>query len=86
MVSPHLMLNEFPLLECLRSTVLWGLFQDSLNTFLGAFYCNIGNALVFHSEILLCFGEGLVWLDSLLVELHLDFFRDRIGLPSYRFP
>lgn len=29
-----------------------GLFQDSLGTFLGAFSCNIGINLVFHSEVL----------------------------------
>ena len=27
-----------------------------------------------------------IWLDTLLMELHLDFFRDRVGLPNYRFP
>jgi len=27
-----------------------------------------------------------VWLASLPTELHLDFFRDRVGLPNYRFP
>jgi len=26
--------------------------------------------------------QGSVWLDTLPVELHLDFFRDRVGLHS----
>jgi len=30
--------------------------------------------------------QGSVWLDSLPTELHFDFFRDRVGLPNYRFP
>lgn len=30
--------------------------------------------------------QGSVWLDMLPVELHFDFYRDRIGLPNYRFP
>ena len=29
--------------------------------------------------------QGFV-LDTLPTELHLDFFRDRVGLPNYRFP
>jgi hypothetical protein len=34
-------------------------------------------------------GHGIqdsIWLDTLPSELHFDFFRDRIGLPNYRFP
>ncbi|XP_024632809.1 uncharacterized protein [Medicago truncatula] len=30
--------------------------------------------------------QGSVWLNVLPSELHLDFFRDRLGLPNYRFP
>jgi len=30
--------------------------------------------------------QDSVWLDTLPTELHLDFFRDRVGLPNYRFP
>lgn len=30
--------------------------------------------------------RGSVWLDMLHVELHFDIYRDRIGLPNYRFP
>jgi len=136
-----------------------GLFRDFMGAFLGAFCCNIGEASVFHSEViaiilamehattnrwwniwlesdstsaLLIFScpslipillrnrwynarslgvqtisshifregnycadklanrghfiQGSVWLDSLLTELHLDFFCDRVGLPNYRFP
>jgi len=135
------------------------LFRDSRGSFLGAFCCNIGEASIFHSEVLaiilamehasshgwrniwlksdsfsalLIFSnpslvpvmlrnrwhnactlgtqiisshifregnccanrlanmghtmEGSVWLDMLPMELHLDFFRDRVGLPNYRFP
>jgi len=29
---------------------------------------------------------GSVWLDTLPSEVHLDFYRDRVGLPNYRFP
>jgi len=29
---------------------------------------------------------GAVWLDTLPDELKIDFFRDRCGLPNYRFP
>lgn len=29
---------------------------------------------------------GLVWFDSLPSDLSLDFFKDRISLPNYRFP
>jgi len=50
-----------------------GLFRDSLGTFLGVFYCNIGNASVFHSEILAFIfaleraalrGWWRIWLES----------------------
>lgn len=30
--------------------------------------------------------QGFVGISSLPTELHLDFFRDRVGLPNYRFP
>ena len=30
--------------------------------------------------------QGSVWIDMLPTELHLDFFRDRVGLPDYMFP
>jgi len=30
--------------------------------------------------------QGSVWLASLLDELKVDFFRDRCGLPNYKFP
>ncbi|XP_024630075.1 uncharacterized protein [Medicago truncatula] len=30
--------------------------------------------------------QGSIWLETLPTELHLDFYRDRIGLPSFRFP
>jgi len=30
--------------------------------------------------------QGSVWISTLPTELHLDFFRDRVGLPNYRFP
>ena len=29
--------------------------------------------------------QGSVWFDALPAELHMDFYRDRIGLPNYRF-
>lgn len=29
---------------------------------------------------------GSIWLDTLPYEIHSDFYRDRIGLPNYRFP
>jgi ribonuclease HI len=136
-----------------------GLFRDSRGSFLGAFCCNIGEASVYHSEVLaiilamehasahgwrqlwlesdstsalLIFSnpslvpvmlrnrwhnarslgiqvisshifregnccadrlanmghslQGSVWLDVLPAALYLDFFRERVGLPNYRFP
>jgi len=30
--------------------------------------------------------QGAVWLSALPLELSFDFFRDRCGLPNYRFP
>jgi len=30
--------------------------------------------------------QGAVWLSTLPFELRSDFFRDRCGLPNYRFP
>ena len=30
--------------------------------------------------------QGSVWISTLQTELHLNFFRDRVGLPNYRFP
>ncbi|XP_024630561.1 uncharacterized protein [Medicago truncatula] len=132
-----------------------GLFRDSLGTFRGAFYCNIGILTVFYAEVLgiiyaaqkgwrniwfesdstsallifsksslvpillrnrwhnaqvleiqvissHIFREGnscadklasmghdiadVVWLDTLPTSVSLDFFRDRCGLPNYRFP
>jgi hypothetical protein len=136
-----------------------GLFRDSLGTFRGAFYCNIGMQTVFYAEVLgiilaieyaaqkgwsniwlesdstsalLIFSKpllvpimlrnrwhnarhlgihiisshifregnscadklanmghaitGAIWLDTLPAGVVLDFFRDRCGLPNYRFP
>ena len=136
-----------------------GLFRDTLGTFRGAFYCNIGIQSVFYAEVLgiilaiefaaregwsniwlesdytsalMIFSNsllvpimlrncwhnarqlqihvisshifregnscadklasmghssvGVVWLDSLPIDLKLDFYRDRCGFPNYRFP
>ncbi|KEH26095.1 transmembrane protein, putative [Medicago truncatula] len=30
--------------------------------------------------------QGSIWLETLLDKLHMDFYRDRIDLPNYRFP
>ncbi|KEH20179.1 transmembrane protein, putative [Medicago truncatula] len=43
------------------------------------------NALSLGIQIILSI-PGSVWLDTLPIELHLDFFRDRVGLSNYKFP
>jgi hypothetical protein len=39
------------------------------------YFANMGHSVV-----------GAVWIDSLPRAISLDFFRDRCGLPNYRFP
>jgi hypothetical protein len=54
---------------------LWALWGKDLLATVADFLANLGHSMV-----------GTNWLDTLPSALRFDFFRDRCGLPNYRFP